>query len=456
MDRFSILLIAALLIAVSVNIALLAIAFYLLRRWTAKRVPRAVWRQGARNLMSTKFLICGIGTVAAWLAVSFGISWISDQPLRHSFRTGFGVLWVVIFVVFLGTWLYSKRVAGPTLLDCGPYPLRKLSLFTGTFLVLVGLACGLGWFLVGKPDNQEGIDLPLTITFAITSGAYGLIIGFGRLQIRENGIWQHCGLLKWDRIQSYHWEGETDHTLMVRLKGGLFHFAHLVLPVPSGRKDRVHSLLQQHVSPANEDGFDEFRPELGRRLQPVFVLLAVIAVGWLVLTLSSQFVLRQMTEIIAALLTAVLIWLSLVDWQRGYRTRAVRKAGPLLLSSPRVDAIRQLRKGAAYGCLIVFWTIIFSGKFAAAFVDGHTSWTAIWAFFWLLMVLLSVTAVGQLTGVWNCENTVLSHAKEEWPLCRGIISNTANGHFLAVGSAWSSSLTRPISQRTRFGFPLHK
>ena len=47
-------------------------------------------------------------------------------------------------------------------------------------------------------------------------GIYWLIMASGRLQIREAGLWQYWALLRWDKIDSVRWSG--DSTLMVQAK----------------------------------------------------------------------------------------------------------------------------------------------------------------------------------------------------------------------------------------------
>ncbi|HVC92842.1 MAG TPA: hypothetical protein VND64_04080 [Pirellulales bacterium] len=76
--------------------------------------------------------------------------------------------------------------------------------------------------------------------FGITFAVYWLIMATGRLQIRENGIWQYWSLLKWGKIGSFHWA--SDSTLLMRAKGPLSWFQG-ALPVPPEHKQAVEEFL---------------------------------------------------------------------------------------------------------------------------------------------------------------------------------------------------------------------
>jgi hypothetical protein len=75
---------------------------------------------------------------------------------------------------------------------------------------------------------------------------YWLIMAGGRLQARENGVWQYWGLLPWSKIESYHWA--NDCTLLVKARGPLSFLGRGALPVPPEYKDAFDQLLQKHFA----------------------------------------------------------------------------------------------------------------------------------------------------------------------------------------------------------------
>src|SRR5947209_5720135 len=53
--------------------------------------------------------ICGAGFFAVWWAVARGIAWAFHLPRTESFIFAFVVLWGLIFVQFVGSWLGGFR-----------------------------------------------------------------------------------------------------------------------------------------------------------------------------------------------------------------------------------------------------------------------------------------------------------------------------------------------------------
>lgn len=79
--------------------------------------------------------------------------------------------------------------------------------------------------------------------------AFLIYTAFSRLQIRENGIWEHGSLLRWHKIVSYGWA--DDGTLALRAKSFL-----MVLPrnllIPLEYEETVTTLLAKHAPQARE------------------------------------------------------------------------------------------------------------------------------------------------------------------------------------------------------------
>jgi hypothetical protein len=191
------------------------------------------WGRGILNAIS-----CGVMLFVFWLLVAELISLISHRSLTESFWLGFAVLWALLYLLFLGTWLYGLRTGGRVLLDCGPHPTRALFLLNAALFMVMGLT---GGFALGSLSNSFAFVSPL---FGITFGVYWLIMATGRLQVREGGLWQYWALLRWDKIQSIEWSG--DSTLLVRAKSRLPFLGRGALPVPPEQKQAVNEFLHKH------------------------------------------------------------------------------------------------------------------------------------------------------------------------------------------------------------------
>ena len=99
----------------------------------ARMTPTA-WGRGATNA-----LICGFIFIVCWALVAVLISSVSHHSLSDSFWLAFAILWGLIFLLFLGTWLYGLYAGGRVLLDCGPHPTRVLFLFNAALWLVMGL-----------------------------------------------------------------------------------------------------------------------------------------------------------------------------------------------------------------------------------------------------------------------------------------------------------------------------
>jgi hypothetical protein len=205
----------------------------------ARMTPTA-WSRGAINA-----LICGAIFFGAWSLVARVISYISLRTLSASDGPAFGALWGLVFLLFLGTWLHGRNAGGSVLLDCGPHPTRALFLLNAVLFLVMGVA---GGFATASVSRSFGIAGPV---FGILFGIYWLIMASGRLQIREGGLWQYWGLLRWEKIESCHWSG--DSTLLVQAKTLLPFLGRGALPVPPEDKQAIEGLLQKHCPAWDRD-----------------------------------------------------------------------------------------------------------------------------------------------------------------------------------------------------------
>ena len=101
-------------------------------------------------------------------------------------------------------------------------------LFNAALFLVMGLSGGLRG---GSLSKSLALASPV---LGISFGVYFLIMATGRLQIREGGIWQYWGLLRWDKIESLQWSG--DFTLLVKAKTRLPFLGRGALPIPPEQK----------------------------------------------------------------------------------------------------------------------------------------------------------------------------------------------------------------------------
>jgi hypothetical protein len=105
----------------------------------------------------------------------------------------------------------------------------------GGIAVSIGLAT---WLIVPAVAGVAGGGLGL-----IALGIF--VMGNGRLQVRENGLWVSWELLRWEEIGSWRWKG--DSALWVRTKG-VFSWYQRVLPIAPAQRQEVHELLLKYCS----------------------------------------------------------------------------------------------------------------------------------------------------------------------------------------------------------------
>ncbi len=203
----------------------------------------AAWRRGFKNA-----IICSVEVVVFLGILTSVISVIFQQPMRDSFGTAFIIFLVLIFSAFVFGWLYGKKQSGSLLLDCGPHPARKLLIIYAVIFLFLGVYSSFGFFASDSHSHFVGGSL----SFLLFSG-YWLIMATGRLQIREQGIWQYWGLLKWRKIENYHWEGDTDFTLLLKVKTKFPFLARGALPVAAEHKDAIDELIKKHVPLIREE-----------------------------------------------------------------------------------------------------------------------------------------------------------------------------------------------------------
>ena len=111
---------------------------------------------------------------------------------------------------------------------------------TGSDSRVGGLLAGIGAGFLPKPFNILGP------AFGITFGIYFLITATGRLEFREEGIWQYWGLLPWSKIEACRWSG--DYTLLLQAKTRFALMGRGALARPSRAEGRDRRSAEETLS----------------------------------------------------------------------------------------------------------------------------------------------------------------------------------------------------------------
>jgi hypothetical protein len=206
------------------------------------QVTSTSYRQGVKIGLAV-----GLGYLVIWLSIGGAIWQATQRPFIESIGLGFVVIWGFVSLWLVAYWLFGRQGSGQLLLDCGPHRSKKLFLKlaladTVVFLVL-GLLNGLDFISAPTEFRITGIAALLLCIFLVVDL---LIMAMGRLQVRENGIWQYCSLLRWGKIESYHWT--EDSTLLVRARGPISSRSPATLSVPPQYKDAFDQLLQKYCA----------------------------------------------------------------------------------------------------------------------------------------------------------------------------------------------------------------
>ncbi len=181
-------------------------------------------------------------------SITFAISKLLNVSLWLAFMGTCCVAFVALFLTGMVSQVLGRARCGDVLLDCGPFPARKRFFFAFAiaFVASVGLFfVGVGYLLAS--GGADGFLLTGSAVLSFIFSMYFLYIATGRLLICENGMFLYWGLLRWNKIESYRWEGATDATLMLQVKSRFFPLKRGALPVAIEQKDAVDALLQQHV-----------------------------------------------------------------------------------------------------------------------------------------------------------------------------------------------------------------
>lgn len=169
--------------------------------------------------------------------------------------SGFLLMFSFYQGIYLAVLLRRRAQAGDTLLEIG----RPRG---GLVIGVVGTGCGLlvGASSIFKAITDDQPEIAARIK-DLSSGPFWIVLGsclalfwLSKWSIRETGIIFYGVVLKWARIESFHWDKDKHSILALRIKRRFPLWRTVNMPVPSEKQEAVTEILQQHISANNSDG----------------------------------------------------------------------------------------------------------------------------------------------------------------------------------------------------------
>ena len=234
-----------------------AFGLYFMRLNNSKHMPdpvrkainrRSIWMWAV--LFSLWFILVLVMSYAEHANPGWSLTWRLSMYLVPT------IFWVALLSFGLAKWVFDRRASGPTVLDVAAFPARTLpkwsALLSGTlpkWCALLLIACGVVVGVVGLITTfDETSAIMFWSVLLVAGGVLSLVEASSKIQICENGIWVYLGLLKWDKIKSYHWEGEPNCVLMFQTRSRVPFLRSGAIAIPEENKDAVDELLKEHCS----------------------------------------------------------------------------------------------------------------------------------------------------------------------------------------------------------------
>lgn len=183
----------------------------------------------ARNQGAINFLMLMVCAAVVWLAMQAVFPALYGEDCHEAESAILdGAMWAFV-IGFHGRWIYGLIRGGRVLLDCGPSPYRWINVAVG--IVVLGMyALHLDWS--ESLLNEELWHGLMIASFLLTPPLC-------RLQIRENGVFNYWGLLRWRKIVAYRWAEEA--TLVLSMRG--LSFRRVAISFPVEQRQAVEELL---------------------------------------------------------------------------------------------------------------------------------------------------------------------------------------------------------------------
>ncbi len=206
-------------------------------------------KAAGRNFLTATLLFLLIaGLIFALLAL--------PQPWQDISSSVLFVLFSVILWFSILTWPRRKRHAGSLLWNLGRPTTHRVMLIASVLFVFSAILQTTLFVNLARQGFPTGYNLPeyylSQIILYWTTAFYFYWAGLSRLQLRENGIYFKFGLIKWEQIASYKWEGEKNNTLTVWLKQRFPLFQTRSWIIPLVHKAVIERILDQYLSGATK------------------------------------------------------------------------------------------------------------------------------------------------------------------------------------------------------------
>ena len=170
------------------------------------KINEKLWRLGMKNA-----LVVGLVMLMACVVLAGVISFFTPLRLGGSLGLAFDLLFAAVIFLSFASSAWGRTRAGSLLLDAGAHPMRRLFLFIVFAFLISAMTSALS-------PVSGGIFFSAFMPYIYFAGAvFFLYMSFGRLQIREAGIWEYWGLLPWEKIASYTWT--KDDNVIIQTTG---------------------------------------------------------------------------------------------------------------------------------------------------------------------------------------------------------------------------------------------
>jgi hypothetical protein len=168
--------------------------------------------------------------------------------------SGFLLMFSFYMGLYLAISLKRRAQAGETLLEIGR---PRGALVIG----VVGAGCGLlvGAFSIlkaitdGQPEIATQIRDISSALFWISLAGFLALFWLSKWSIREAGIIVYGVILKWGKIEGFHWDEDKRSILALKVRRRFPWWPTVKVPVPSEKQEAVTDILQRHIS-ANSTG----------------------------------------------------------------------------------------------------------------------------------------------------------------------------------------------------------
>lgn len=192
------------------------------------------WQMGMRNAGIT-----GIALLLFFTLTMVLIWLVSHKSLQAIFPFIFALYLLATSACFYFYYVICLRKRGSVVYDCG-YRSQRRSFLVSAFLL--SLCC-----LTGAWHHITGPTWGMRIFFAVDIGSFYLLSAMGRMQICSHGIWAYTNLIKWQRIKTYRWNGNT---LLLEYHTKWPLFGKGAISVSPQSKDVVETLLKDYLQTA--------------------------------------------------------------------------------------------------------------------------------------------------------------------------------------------------------------